>query len=290
MSKIPALLRYVLTGVVVLVAVGLVFWKYWVYVTNPWTRDGQVRANVIQIAPRVSAPIVALPIKDNQFVKAGDLLFEIDPRTYQAALDQAKANLDQTRDRIKDLETQVKSAEAALEQAESGIKQAEFAVNSAEVTVVKTKADFERATKLVAKGDVAKRTYDEAVAANDVAQADLAKAQAQLTQADSAKLQSQAQLARARAELGAPGEDNAQLRAAKAALETAQMDLEFTQVRASVDGYVTNLNLRLGSQAVSNQPALALVDAASFWVHGCTATSARAWSATCAPATLPSSP
>jgi multidrug resistance efflux pump len=268
MSKIPALLRYALTGAVVLVAVGLVFWKYWVYVTNPWTRDGQVRANVIQVAPRVSAPIVALPIKDNQFVKAGDLLFEIDPRTYQAALDQAKANLDQTRDRIKDLEAQVKSAEAALEQTESGIKQAEFAVTSAEATVVKTKADFERATSLVAKGDVAKRTYDEAVAANDVAQADLAKAQAQLTQANSAKLQSQAQLARARAELGAPGEDNAQLRAAKAALETAQLDLEFTQVRASVDGYVTNLNLRLGSQAVANQPALALVDAASYWVHG----------------------
>lgn len=268
MSKIPALLRYVLTGAVVLVAVGLVFWKYWVYVSNPWTRDGQVRANVIQVAPRVSAPIVALPINDNQFVKAGDLLFEIDPRTYQAALDQAKANLDQARDRIKDLEAQVKSAEAALEQTESGIKQAEFAVNSAEATVVKTKADFERATSLVAKGDLAKRTYDEAVAANDVAQADLAKAQAQLTQANSAKLQSQAQLARARAELGALGEDNAQLRAAKAALETAQLDLEFTQVRASVDGYVTNLNLRLGSQAVANQPALALVDAASYWVHG----------------------
>ena len=100
MSKIPALLRYALTGAVVLVAVGLVFWKYWVYVTNPWTRDGQVRANVIQVAPRVSAPIVALPINDNQFVKAGDLLFEIDPRTYQAALDQTKANGDQTRDRL----------------------------------------------------------------------------------------------------------------------------------------------------------------------------------------------
>jgi multidrug resistance efflux pump len=134
--------------------------------------------------------------------------------------------------------------------------------------VVKTKADFERATNLVAKGDVAKRTYDEAIAANDVAQAILAKAEAQRTQANSAKLQAQAELARAKAELGAPGEDNAQLRAAKAALETAKLNLEFTQARASVDGYVTNLNLRLGSQAVANQPALALVDIASFWVHG----------------------
>ena len=66
----------------VLVAVLAVGWKYWDYVVNPWTRDSQVRANVIQVAPRVSGPIVKLPIKDNQPIKAGDLLFEIDPRTY----------------------------------------------------------------------------------------------------------------------------------------------------------------------------------------------------------------
>jgi len=88
------------------------------------------------------------------------------------------------------------------------------------------------------------------------------------TQAGAARLQAQAELAKAKAALGAPGEENAQLRAAKAALETAKLNLEFTQVRASVDGYVTNLSLRLGSQAVANQPALALVDVASFWVHG----------------------
>jgi multidrug resistance efflux pump len=54
----------------------------------------------------------------------------------------------------------------------------------------------------------------------------------------------------------------------EAAVENRRLDLEFTQVRAPVDGYVTNLNLRLGSQAVANQPALALVDINSFWVHG----------------------
>jgi multidrug resistance efflux pump len=268
MKHIPALTKYTLTGSVVLIAAVAALWKYWTYVTNPWTRDGQVRANVIQVAPRVSGPIVKLPIRDNQLVKTDDLLFEIDPRTYQAALDQASANLDETRDRLKDLEAQVKAAEAALEQTESGIEQTESAVTSAEATVVKTQADFERATNLVAKGGVSKRTYDEAVAANDVAQANLAKAKAQRTQASAARLQARAELAKAKAELGAPGEENAQLRAAKAALETAKLNLEFTRVRASVDGYVTNLNLRLGSQAVANQSALALVDVASFWVHG----------------------
>ena len=58
------------------------------------------------------------------------------------------------------------------------------------------------------------------------------------------------------------------LRAAKATLETAELNLEFTRMKASVDGYVTNLNLRLCSQAVANQPALALVDVNSYWIDG----------------------
>ncbi len=78
-------LKYIFTGVIVAIAVGLVLFKYRDYVTHPWTRDGQVRADVIQITSRVSGPIVNLPIRDNQFVKAGDLLFEIDPRTFQAS-------------------------------------------------------------------------------------------------------------------------------------------------------------------------------------------------------------
>ncbi|HEY5812366.1 MAG TPA: HlyD family secretion protein, partial [Terrimicrobiaceae bacterium] len=68
---------------------------YWRYSTRPWTRDAQVRANVVGIAPRVAGPIIQIPIKDNQAVKKGDLLFEIDPATFQAALDNAQAKLKQ---------------------------------------------------------------------------------------------------------------------------------------------------------------------------------------------------
>ena len=90
--------KHLLTGAVVTIAVLVVLLKYWDYVLNPWTRDGQVRAEVIQIAPRVSGPIVSLPVKDNQFVNAGDLLFEIDPRTYAASQAQAQAQYDMTDD------------------------------------------------------------------------------------------------------------------------------------------------------------------------------------------------
>lgn len=197
MNKTTGFMKYLLTGAVVLVAAVLAAWKYWDYITNPWTRDGQVRAQVIQVAPRVSGPIVNLPIRDNQRVKAGDLLFEIDPRTFQSAVNQAEAEL--------------KQAQANLDEAKDDAKRAE---------------------------DIRKRDPG-AVSAAEYTRRELA-----LRGAEAKVLQ------------------------AEAALEDAQLNLEFTRVKASVDGYVTNLNLRLGSQAVANKPALALIDANSFWVHG----------------------
>ena len=89
-------MKTIVTLVVVVAAGVMVALKYRDYLSNPWTRDGQVRANVIQVASRVSGPIVELPIVDNQFVSAGDLLFKIDPRTYQADYDRAVAALDET--------------------------------------------------------------------------------------------------------------------------------------------------------------------------------------------------
>lgn len=80
--------------------------------------------------------------------------------------------------------------------------------------------------------------------------------------------QDRADFAGAMADLGATGEANPEIRAAMAALKMAQLNMAFTRVQASVDGMVTNVNLRTGSQAVANQPVLALVDASSFWIHG----------------------
>jgi RND family efflux transporter MFP subunit len=173
--------KILMTAALVAIAAVLVMIKYWDYLANPWTRNGQVRAIVIQVTPRVSGPVVKLAVRDNQSVEAGDLLFEIDPRTYQAAFDQTKAE------------------------------------------AIRTQADYDRGINLVERGDISQRDFDRAKADNDVAQAEL---------------------------------------------ESARLNLEFAEVRAAVDGMITNLTLQLGSQAVANQPVLALVDASSFWVDG----------------------
>jgi len=84
-----------ITLVVVAIAVAAAYVLYHRYSVTPWTRDGQVRANIVGIAPRVAGPIIQIPIIDNQPIKKGQLLFEIDPSTFQAAVDNASAKVQQ---------------------------------------------------------------------------------------------------------------------------------------------------------------------------------------------------
>jgi RND family efflux transporter MFP subunit len=191
------IIRYLVTLAVVAVAAYTLVRMFEDYLFHPWTRDGQVRAQVIRITPRVSGPIVELPVTDNQFVRKGDLLFRIDPRTFELAVEQAEAKLQQAK----------ASAVVALDQADRG-------------------RDLHRRDK----GAISEQA--------------LVRKENRLLQAD------------------------ADVEVAKANLNKARLDLEFTEVRAPVDGYVTNLKLRYGSQTVANQPAVALVDVNSFWVHG----------------------
>src|ERR1700730_18915897 len=90
----PKLFNYLLT----LALVGLAAWSagsvYYRYLQTPWTRDGQVRANIVGIAPRVSGPIIRVAVHDNQSLRKGDLLFEIDPSDFQAQVDIAAGQVE----------------------------------------------------------------------------------------------------------------------------------------------------------------------------------------------------
>ena len=260
--------KYLLTGAVVLIAVIAVLLKYWDYVVNPWTRDGQVRADVVQITPRVSGPIVRLAVEDNQLVKTNDLLFEIDPRTFEANLAQARAQLDNARDNYLALEKQVEAELAQVNVSRAEALQAESNIKELDSTIVKNKAEYSRQQDMLKKDATSKKSMERARANYQIALEKRKASVAGLTQAKATLAQSEAALAKARANLGAPGDDNASIREAQATLRQAELDFEFTRIKAPVDGYVTNLNLRIGSQAVTNQPALALVDINSYWVHG----------------------
>ena len=260
--------KYLATGSVVLLAIVLALLKYWDYVVNPWTRDGQVRAYVVQIAPRVSGPIVELPIVNNQFVKSGDVLFQIDPRTFRVALEQAQAELANTSNNYTALSEQIIAAEASVDAARSAVQQAAASIKEADSNLVKNRAEFKRQQEMLPRKATSEKAFQQAEANYRVSVQQRATAVAGLAQSKANLHKAEANLAEARANRGAAGEENPQVRAALADLEQAELDLEFTTVRAPVDGYVTNLNLRVGSQMVANQPALALIDVRSYWVTG----------------------
>jgi RND family efflux transporter MFP subunit len=102
------LFHYLITLIIVGLAVWATVSLYSRYIENPWTRDGQVRANIVGIAPRVSGPIIRVAVRDNQQVRTGDLLFEIDPSDFKAQVDIASG--------------QVQNGEANLKQQEQNLQ------------------------------------------------------------------------------------------------------------------------------------------------------------------------
>ncbi|MGZ6211643.1 MAG: efflux RND transporter periplasmic adaptor subunit [Candidatus Binataceae bacterium] len=208
---------------------------YYVY---PRTDDAYVRANVVGIAPHVSGPIVELPIHDNQYVAKGALLFVVDPRPYQAALERAEANLALTNLQIDALQDAIRSAQA---------RQQQLAADAAY-----DKQYLDRIVPLLSR---------HFVTANDVfnARSRLAAAQASV---DSAR----SEVRKAHNELGQYGDFNARRKAAAAALYNAKLNVQYCYVRAPFDAYVTNLNIAVGQYANEGRQVVSLVDNRQWYV------------------------
>ncbi len=131
----------VLTPVLVAIALLAAYALYLRWTHKPWTRDGQVRADVVKVAPRVMGYVVHIAVEDNQFVRKGDLLFEIDPSSYQLAVAEAKVELDQAFEDVASLEAAAKASQAMVAEATAGVSTAVGQVAAAEVGVVSAKAD-----------------------------------------------------------------------------------------------------------------------------------------------------
>ena len=134
--KVPMIgVRLLVTGAVVAAAVIAVqtLWKR--YEEHPWTRMGQVQANVIRIAPRVAGVVIKVPITDNQRVRKGDLLFEIDPSAYASQVQTARIQVDQARKEVKRLEAVILVREASIEEAVAAVSSAKGRIKAAAARV-----------------------------------------------------------------------------------------------------------------------------------------------------------
>jgi len=253
----------------VLIVLGAVASGVWVWRINyqhPRTNDAMVRADIVGIAPEVSGRIVALPVADNQYVKQGDLLYVIDPRPYQAKLDEAKANLLIAQKEVDSRRASSGSADLAIERLEH-----QRVAASAEVSRIAAEDEYlhnylQRLQPLAEKHYVTTDQLKQARSRYAASRAALADAQAKALSARSAVEEAKSDSRRAVSLIAQVGNVNARIAAAQAAVSAAELDLEYCQVRAPFNGYVSNLNTREGEYAQAGTPLFALVDDRHWYV------------------------
>jgi len=246
----------------------------------PRTDDAYLRANTIGMAPRVFGQIVDLPIRDNQFVKAGELLYRIDPRPYEVALARAEANLAVVDFDVRALNDAVKVADARIDSSKAEVARAEADIvrRKADVAAAKAKADYaadylgrikpllEEQFVTADRVALAESDLEAAKAAVAAVQAAVADAQAALAAAQAAVVSAEAEAKRTRNALAQVGDVNVRVAAAKVEIEEAKLNLQYCEVRAPIDGWVTNLNTNIGAFVKVGDDLFSLVQNTEWWV------------------------
>lgn len=199
------------------------------------TDDAYVNANVVEIAPRVSGQVATLNIINNQQVKAGQVLFTIDPVPFRLAVSKAQAELTETEQNV-----QENTAAVAASTANVAVQEANLA--HAQVTAQRTLALVKQHVLSPQNGDDAVADLKTAAATLDLAKAQLEEAQQVLQAA------------------------HAQVAVAKASLAQAQLNLQYTTVVAPIGGKITNLTLRAGSQVTALASQFALISNNEYWI------------------------
>lgn len=205
------------------------------------TTDGMVNA---EIKAQVTGYLLRQNFKEGSFVKRGQLLFEIDPRPFQAAVDQANGQVAQFQGQLEQAISQVAQAEAQLAQANGQLSQAQAQLAQAQANQVRTQLDVDRYRPLAEQKAVTQQEYDNAQQANVAAKAQVDASRAGIESA-------RAQLAHAKAQVGTAKAGIAtakgQLENAKAAVNTAVLNLGFTRITAPIDGIVGIAQAQVGN-------------------------------------------
>src|SRR5437773_5617381 len=186
-----------------------------------------------QIRARVAGHMVSQNYTEGSLVKAGDLLFQVDPRPFQTAADQADAKLHLAESQLSQARAQVSASQAQVEQAIASVSQDEAQVKRAEATQRQTELDVARYTPLAQRGSVSQQELDNAVQTNLANLAAVAAAKASVLNSHAKVTQAQAALEKALADVET---QHANVAAARAALADTQLNLGYTKVLSPIDG------------------------------------------------------
>jgi len=301
----------ILIGVVVLVALAAGIW-WWTTRNRESTDDAQVDAGVTPIAARVGGTVMSVPIVDNQQVKEGTVLLEIDKRDFEIALDRARAELADAeasaaaaragvpissttaasgvttaKGGVEQATSEVSAAEQSIEAAKARLVTAQAKQREAAAKAAKSAKDVERFKPLLAKDEIAQQQFDAAVATANADAAASESTAAQVVEADLDVRVAQNRLAQARskgqqasadlseAQTGPEQVKVTQARAAaaearvmqaRAVVKQAELNLEYTTVKAPVKGTISKKTVEVGQQIQPGQALMALIPLERVWI------------------------
>ncbi len=288
----------VLAGVVVLVLIGVGIW--WLISRNyESTDDAQVNGHINPISSRVAGNIKAVYVENNQPVRAGEPLVDLDPRDYQVALTQAKAGYDQalaqSRAENPNLpitvlsnatnestsHSEVTNAEAALAAAQYDRDNAAAKLLSSEANNARAQSDLKRYAQLIQKEEVAQSDYDQYLAAAKAQQATVDADKAALAAAAQTVDQRRAQLQEQQSRLNETLKNatrqiairqatiqsrQASAESSAAQLQQAKLNLAYTHIVSPVNGIVTERSAEVGAQISAGQQLMMIVQTDDLWV------------------------
>jgi membrane fusion protein (multidrug efflux system) len=273
--------------IVVLAVVAVVIW--WHSTFSEDTDDAQVNGHLIQVSARINGHVAKVDVDENQVVKQGDVIAELDPSDYQVAVENAEAALASaqanaaaanvavpittvnTGSNLRSADADVSGAQASVQQAQGQLEAAHAKVAQAQANSTKAQADLDRYKPLVQKDVISKQQWDAAVASADANKAALADARVRVARERGAQAQAMqkyaqtgpqqvaAQSARAKQAL-------AQVAQAQAQLDQAKLNLSYTRIVAPAAGIVTRKSVEIDQNVAAGQNMLTLVSLEDLWV------------------------
>jgi len=237
---------------------------YYHYRDRVSTDDAQVDGHLVPVSCKVYGSVDKVLVEDNQPVKAGDLLVQLDTRDLQSKVDQAEAALGQALAQVQGAKADDDKAKVSLEQAKSSdLQVAEANLDARKATLDKAQADLKRARPLADRQEISAQEFDHYRTQADVAESEWKAAQRRLA---SARQEAEIRQANLGSQTAKIGQANAGVEAARANLDALKLQLSYTRITAPVDGVVTRKSVELGQIIQPGQGLLTLVPLHLTWV------------------------
>ncbi len=231
--------------------------------THITTDDAFIDGHVHTIASKIPGTVKNLFVDDNQLVKKGDLLVEIDPVDYEVRINETSSSLGAEKAKIAEIKARVEAAKQQLAEVRAGVEAARANLELQEADLGQAGRDEKRAVALFATDTVTKERYEKMKTAYEVSKARVNAAREQLRQAE-LSVETQKAVVRQIEASGLSQQSTVKQKAAQ--LDTAELNYGYTKIYAPADGYITKRTVERGNQVEERQPLMAVTELNDIWV------------------------